>query len=198
MKIYIDFDDCLCETARSFCEIGKRLYGKDVPYERIRSFNLQESFDLTDEQYEEFMHEGHKPEVILGYEETPGASRVINEWIDQGKEVFIITGRPYSTYETSRKWLDDHDLSRVQLFFLNKYGRDFFYKDSTYNLELEDYYKMKFDVAIEDSPMAFKFFDHLPDLKVMLFNRPWNEDCKLPGDNYHRSPDWDWIREQVG
>ena len=57
---------------------------------------------------------------------------------------------------------------------------------------------MKFDVAIEDSPMAFKFFDHLPDIKVMLFNRPWNENCKLPGDNYHRSPDWDWIREQVG
>ena len=34
---------------------------------------------------------------------------------------------------------------------------------------------MKFDVAIEDSPMAFKHLTHLPDLKVKVFARPWNE-----------------------
>ncbi len=196
-RFYIDFDDCLCETARAFTGIAKRLFGKDVPYEEIHSFNLQASFELSDDEYEKFMLEGHRPEELLSYEETPGASRVINEWLDKGHEVSIITGRPSSAYEPSRRWLDEHGLERVKLYCLNKYGRDSFIKNSEFNLELEDYYKMSFDYAIEDSPLAFKFFEHLPDMKVMVFNRPWNQKCDLPGDNYKRCVDWDYISKQV-
>ena len=197
MNIYVDYDDCLCETARSFSELGKTMFGKNVPYEDIHSFNLQQSFDLTDDEYEQFMIEGHRPETLLSYDETPGASKVINEWIDRGHQVSIITGRPFSAYDASRQWLDEHDLKRVTLYALNKYGRDSFIKNSDFNLELEDYYKMHFDYAVEDSPVAFKFFDHLPELKVMVFDRPWNKDSELPGKNYTRCPDWEFIRERV-
>ncbi|MBP5179280.1 MAG: 2-dehydropantoate 2-reductase [Lachnospiraceae bacterium] len=197
MKIYIDYDDCLCETARAFTVIAERLFGKRVPYEKVRFFNLQDSFKLTDDEYEQIMIEGHLPEVLLSFEETPGASKVINEWIDKGYEVDIITGRPYSSYEISRIWLDKHGLDRVRLLCLNKYGRDGLFKTSDFNLELEDYYRMKFDYAIEDSPIAFSFFDHLPELKVMVYDRPWNRECKLPNSNYFRCPDWEYIRGKV-
>ena len=33
MRFYVDFDDCLCETAKAFTEIATRLFGKNVPYE---------------------------------------------------------------------------------------------------------------------------------------------------------------------
>ena len=197
MKFYVDFDDCLCETARAFTDIAVRMFDKTVPYENIRFFNLQDSFKLSDEEYEQFMIEGHRPEVLLSYEETPQASQVLNEWIDQGHEIFIITGRPFSTFEVSRRWLDEHGLSRAGLYFFNKYGRDSFIKNSDFNLTADDYYRMKFDYAIEDSPMAFKFFDHLPGLEVMVYERPWNKGCELPGDNYHRCPDWDFIKKEV-
>lgn len=197
MKIYIDYDDCLCETARAFTGIAERLFGKKVPYEEVRFFNLQDSFKLTDDEYKQLMIEGHLPEVLLSFEETPGASKVINEWIDKGYEVDIITGRPYSSYEISRIWLDKHGLDRVRLLCLNKYGRDGLFKTSDFNLELEDYYRMKFEYAIEDSPMAFNFFDHLPELKVMVYDRPWNRECKLPNSNYFRCSDWEYIRGKV-
>ena len=145
MKIYIDYDDCLCETARAFTGIAERLFGKKVPYEEVQFFNLQDSFKLTDDEYKQLMIEGHLPEVLLSFEETPGASKVINEWIDKGYEVDIITGRPYSSYEISRIWLDKHGLDRVRLLCLNKYGRDGLFKTSDFNLELNDFYKMKFD-----------------------------------------------------
>ena len=103
MRIYVDYDDCLCETARAFTVIAERLFGKKVPYEKVRFFNLQDSFGLTDEEYKEIMIEGHRPEILLSFEETPGASRVLNEWIDRGHEVSIITGRPFSSFETSRE-----------------------------------------------------------------------------------------------
>ena len=168
MNIYIDFDDCLCETARNFSALVKELFGKNVPYEEISSFNLQKSFSLTDIQYEQMMIEGHRPEVLLSYEETPGASEIITGWMESGHRVFIITGRPSSAYEASREWLDRHGLEQARLYCLNKYGRDSFIRNSEFSLELEDYYKMQFDYAIEDSPMAFRYFDHLPDLQVMV------------------------------
>ncbi len=197
MNFYVDFDDCLCETARAFTDIAKRLFDKDVTYEEMKYFDLKKTFELNDEEYEQLMAEGHRSDVLIGYEETSGVSRVLNEWIDAGHEVFIITGRPYSTYEISRKWLDEHGLERAKLYFLNKYGRDFFYKDSEFNLELEDFYRMKFDYAVEDSPMAFKYLEHFPELKVMVFDRPWNRESEFPGDNFVRATSWDWIREQV-
>ena len=193
MKIYVDYDDCLCETARAFTGIAARLFGKNVPYEDVRFFNLQDTFRLTDEEYIQLMAEGHRPEVLLSYEETPGASAVINEWIDQGHEVLIITGRPYSSYEPSRRWLDEHGLKRADLYHLNKYGRDSLIYSGDYSLELEDYYRMRFDLAVEDSPAAFRYFDHMPDLNVLVYDRPWNRECELPGGNYNRCKDWDDI-----
>ena len=197
MNIYIDFDDCLCETARNFSALVKELFGKNVPYEEISSFNLQKSFSLTDIQYEQMMIEGHRPEVLLSYEETPGASEIITGWMESGHRVFIITGRPSSAYEASREWLDRHGLEQARLYCLNKYGRDSFIRNSEFSLELEDYYKMQFDYAIEDSPMAFRYFDHLPDLQVMVYDRPWNHECELPGENYCRCTDWEMIRKRV-
>lgn len=196
MKFYVDFDDCLCETAKSFTLIVEKLFGKTVPYEKIGFFNLQKSFNLTDRQYEQLMIEGHRPETLLSYEEAEGASQVLNEWIDKGHEVFVITGRPNSAYEPSRKWLDEHKLQRARLYTLNKYGRDTFIKNSEFNLDIEDYRRIKFDYAIEDSPQAFEFFNHLPDLKVMVYDRPWNRECSLP-ENFFRCKNWKMISETI-
>ena len=197
MNIYIDYDDCLCETGKHFSKLVEDLFGICVPYEEIRYFNLQKSFSLTEEQYEKMMLEGHTPEVLLSYDETPGAVKTIRDWIEKGHDISIITGRPYSSYEASRQWLDEHDLADVKLYCLNKYGRDSFIKNSDFSLELEDYYKMKFDVAIEDSPAAFQFFGHLPDLKVLVIDRPWNQGCEFPGDNFRRCYNWEEIRKLV-
>ena len=197
MNIYVDFDDCLCETALHFSQLVKEMFDVDVPYEDIRFFNLQKSFSLTDEQYQEMMIKAHTPEVLLTYQETPGATETINKWLDEGHNVYIITGRPYSAYEASRQWLDEHGLERVKLYCLDKYGHDSFIKNSEFSLKLEDYYKMHFDYAVEDSPLAFKFFDHLPELKVMVFDRPWNRDASFPNENFRRCVDWKTIENLV-
>ena len=197
MKIYIDFDDCLCETARHFSGLVKDLFGKNVPYEKIRCFDLQSSFSLTEEQFRELMVCGHTPEALLSYRETPGAIRTVHEWMDQGHDVSVITGRPFSAYEPSREWLDQRGLEHAGLYCLNKYGRDSFAGISDYNLKLGEYYQMHFDYAVEDSPLTFPFFRHLPELKVMIYDRPWNQGCEFPGDNYRRCFDWEMIRSLV-
>ena len=193
MKIDIDFDDVICETAKYFTKIAKELFGIDVPYRQVQFFNLQKSFDLSDEQYDKLMEAGHLPENLLSYEETPGASETINKWVDEGHEVFIITGRPFNSYEPSRKWLDEHHLERVPLFCVDKYGREIFEHEYEYNMTLEQLYSMTFDFAIEDSPSAFEHVLHFNNCKVAVFDRPWNRQAEFPNDNFVRCKNWNQI-----
>ena len=198
MNIYVDFDVCLCETGRYFSCLAAALFGKRVPYEDMTVFDMQKSFSLTDAETERLMAEGHRPEALLSYEETPGASGTVSSWIDRGYHVSVITGRPYSAYEPSRTWLDQHGLERVRLYFLDKYGRDSSVKNSGFSLGMEDYRGMRFDYAVEDCPDAFRFFDHLPEMKVLVYDRPWNRACAFPREGYTRCFDWERIREIVG
>lgn len=193
MKVYIDFDDVICETAKQFTIIAKELFNIDVPYREVQFFNLQKSFDLDDEQYMELMRVGHLPEILLNYEETVGASATINKWLDEGHEVSIITGRPFNSYEPSRQWLNNHHLERVSLFCVDKYGREKFNQGSIYNLTLADLYNMTFDFAIEDSPTAFEHVTHFDNCKVAVFDRPWNRQAKFPNDLFVRCDSWSAI-----
>ena len=195
MKIYIDFDDVICETAKYFTKIAKELFGIDLPYQQVQFFNLQKTFDLNDEQYDRLMEAGHLPENLLSYEETPGASETINKWVDEGHEVSVITGRPFNSYEPSRKWLDQHGLERVPLFCVDKYGRETFVQDFTYNMTLEQLYGMTFDFAVEDSPAAFEHVMHFDNCRVAVFDRPWNQTSEFPNDNFVRCKNWREIDE---
>lgn len=193
MKIYIDFDDVICETGRYFTKIAKDLFGIDLPYSQVQFFNLQKAFDINEEQYDLLMKEGHTPENLLAYEETPGASQTINKWVDEGHEVSIITGRPFDSYEPSRKWLDDHGLERVPLFCVDKYGRETFNQDCSYSMTLKDLYSLTFDFAIEDSPAAFEHVMRFENCTIAVFERPWNVNEELPNDSFVRCGGWEAI-----
>lgn len=193
MKIYIDFDDVICETARHFTKIAKEMFGVEVPYQEVQFFNLKKSFDLDDEQYTELMKAGHLPKNLLAYEETSGASSTINKWLDEGHEISIITGRPFDAYGPSREWLDNHGLERVPLFCVDKYGREMFNRDCEYSMTLEQLYDMTFDVAIEDSPNAFEHVLHFENCRVAVFNRPWNRQVSLPNERFVRCNNWNEI-----
>lgn len=195
MKIYIDFDDVICETGRYFSKLAKELFGIDLPYSQVQFFNLKKAFDLNDEQYDELLTVGHLPEHLLSFEEVLGASETINKWIDAGNEVFVITGRPFDSYEPSRKWLDDHGLNRVPLFCVDKYGRESFNQNCTYSLTLKELYNMTFDLAIEDSPAAFEHVLHFDKCKIAVFNRPWNVQVDLPSENFVRCNNWEEIEK---
>ena len=193
MKIYIDFDDVICETAKYFTFLAKELFGIDVPYSQVQFFNLKKAFNLSDSQYDTLMIEGHLEKHLLSYEETPFAAGIINKWIDTGHDVSIITGRPFDSYEASRKWLNMHNLQRTPLYCVDKYGRENFNQGYTYSMTLDELYKMDFDFAVEDSPAAFEHVLRFENCKVAVFDRPWNRKSELPNENFVRCSGWNEI-----
>ena len=190
MRIYIDFDDVICETGKYFVKLARELFGIEMSYQEVQFFNLKKAFDLNEEQYNELMKVGHYPEHLINFEEMPGASDTINKWFDEGHDVTVITGRPFDAYEPSRKWLDNHNLSRLPLKCVDKYGRETFNQDVTYSMTLEELYSMTFDFAIEDSPAAFEHVMHFVNCTVAVVNRPWNANVELPNESFVRCNNW--------
>ena len=82
--IYVDLDDVIAKTTLHYVDILKREFGKTVEFEGITSFNLQESFSLSDSEYEYFFSLVHKPEVILELDPVEGALDVLNRWSGEG------------------------------------------------------------------------------------------------------------------
>ncbi len=192
MRIYVDFDDVICETARFFSALVKKMFNKNIPYGNIVYFNLQKSFGLTDDEYLDMMNAAHTKEALLSYEETPGAVSTLNSWLDKGHDVQIVTGRPFSSSAASKDWLRQHGLERLPIIFVDKYGREQPLSDSDLEqtLTVEEFSKLHFDFAVEDSPSAFGHLKRIENCRVAVYDRPWNAKTPLEKPQFERCGNW--------
>ncbi len=179
MRIYVDFDDVLCETAQGLLVLANRLFARDVLYRNVRDFDLKVTFSLSDDEYLHLMAEAHTPEFLLGLEETPGAVAVINAWLAEGHDVVIVTGRPVSTAASSRQWLAGRGLQGTGLMHVDKYGRFRHWPlpaGEHRAFSADEFKKEHFDWAVEDAPAGLDLLRAMPGVKPIVFDRPWNAD----------------------
>ena len=176
MRIYIDFDDVLCETARHLSDMARDLFARNVPYEAISVFNLQEAFSLSDAQIEDLMEHAHDASFLEGLAPAPGGLEGVRALEARGHELAIVTGRPASSHEGSQAWLRKHGLSHLDILYVDKYGRAPIQppEGEPRTLSRDDFGKLHFDVAIDDAPTALDLLAQRPDCTVIVYNRPWN------------------------
>ncbi len=193
MRIYVDVDDVLCETAAHLCEIAAREFGRPVAYEDVFQFDLQEVFGLTDAEMTRFMMVSHEPDSLLAHPVTPGAPEGLRALRAAGHEVEIVTGRPASAHRPTEAWLARVGLADFPVIYVDKYGRDACYPhrpEDPPTLPLAELLTRRYDVVIDDSP---KVLEHLaaawPQTRILVFSRPWNRNYLLT-DNMSRVADW--------
>ncbi len=178
--IYVDLDDVIAKTTCRYVDILKREFGRIVDFEDITSFNLQESFDLNDSEYEYFFNLVHSPEVILELEPMEGAVTVLNRWSDQGYEIVVVTGRLTSTRDSSLEWLGANKIPFDSFIMVDKYSRPVVDKNIAVNLKI--FSEMEFFLAVEDSVDMVQFIRQRMNSPVILFDRPWNRNSTVqPG-----------------
>lgn len=178
-RIYVDFDDVLCETTRSFVGIVERHFGRRVPFEALHSFDLCESFGLRRDEYAELMRLVHTPEVLSAFEPRAGARQVLEAWTAAGYEIAVMTGRPPSSSLVSRTWLATHGVPHATLSFVDKYGRpdpnpESLRAGSVPVVALDGLAQQAFALAVEDSPEMATFLAGELGVPVALLDRPWN------------------------
>lgn len=171
--IYVDIDDVISDSTKQFTHVLSEHFDKSCNIEEITSFDLQKSFHLTDDEYRHFMELIHAPEVLRNNDPVRGAAESIRKLNDHGYEIIVITGRPVTTYEDSLYWLESHEITFSELYFVDKYGRYDAETALPYVKQVEDLRDFNFTCAVEDSfATSLKLADM--GIPVALLDRPWN------------------------
>jgi len=174
VRVYVDFDDVLCETARTFLEVVEREFGRRFAFEDLRWFDLDKSFNLTPEELGRLMDFVHAPDVLLAMPPMPGAVETLRAWAEAGVEVSVVTGRPPRTDPVCREWLARHGVPWRQLLFVDKYGRSHAEVEGVSVCAPADLAGMGFSLAVEDAPTMVRYLIEHTTIPVAVFDRPWN------------------------
>lgn len=199
MKIYVDMDDVLCETAKALCEIAASEFSRAVEYENVREFDLQKTFSLSDGEMRRFRELSHMPEVLASFAQTAGAVDGVRALIAEGHHVDIVTGRPASSHVGTKAWLDAAGLSDVPVTYMDKYNRAAEFglsEDDPKVFTREEVARRGYDFAIDDSPTALEMLAEWRNTKVLIYDRPWNASF-APKPNMRRVFGWDEILAQI-
>ena len=198
MRIYVDFDDVLCETARALAMLVRAMFGRQVPYRRIHAFDLGVAFDLDHRQHQALLDRAHEPDFLLGLRATPGATMGLKAWLRAGHEVVVVTGRPAATHRSTSAWLAHRGLVNLPVLYVDKYGRNHVSPpDAPPALSPEDLRREHFDVAIDDSPTALDALLARRTARIIVFDRPWNRSYSPPHPRFLRCNDWPTLSRAV-
>lgn len=193
VSIYIDMDDVLCESNKTFLNILERDFNRKIDYSQITTFDLQECFDLSDEEFALFFDRIHDPWEIIHHEPIAGAREMLKRWKNKRYTVSVLTGRPYAAHHVSVHWLNQNAFEFDTFNIVDKYGRGSSPGDSV--MTLDHLKKRRFDLAVEDSGKMARFLSEQMNVTVALLDRPWNRSMTF-NHNVHRCTDWSDIRQK--
>jgi uncharacterized HAD superfamily protein len=192
--IYVDLDDVLCQTARHFLVIIEREFGKRVAYEELTDFDVGNSCGLREMESELLYRIVHRPEELMQMAPIVEAIATVNQWAGAGYEIAIVTGRPPTSFEDSRAWLQQHRVAYHSFTMVDKYAR--FQTANTPAISLQELAMRQYCWAVEDSlPMA-EFLASQMALPVALVDCPWNRSARDHA-NVSRHTDWPTIARSM-
>ncbi len=172
LRLYIDLDDVLCETARALADLHLQLHGRTVDFENIHSFELWKSFSLTMDEYDDLMQRGHEDEFLFSVKPVTGCREALGRLKDADVIISIVTGRPPDTSDVSEAWLDANGIAFDDLIFVDKYQRNS--PEERNCTPLADLPSLQFSFAIEDAPHMVEHLVDQADIPTIIFDRPWN------------------------
>ena len=186
-KIYVDVDDVLSQTIEMYLHIVEKEFGKTVPLDRIRTFDLKVSFDLSEPEFHHLFDLAHQPDCIMAYEAVEGAVAALTAWKASGHHIDIVTGRPTSTRESTLAWLRENQIPFDAFTMVDKYNRPG--NDRSIAVTKAELSTRPYDLAVEDSVEMALYLAGDMAVKTALVDRPWNWACPDHG-NLVRGETW--------
>lgn len=175
MRIYCDIDDVLSRTAEALLKLAADEFGRVLAYDEVTNFNLQLTFNFTDEEMRRFSVLSHAYDNLIAYEPESGAVAGVKALAAKGHLVEFVTGRPATAHRATADWLERVGLGGFRVRYVDKYGRPCPQGDDLpRTLSPTEFAAIPYDLAIDDSPLALDALRHRPETKVIVFDRPWN------------------------
>lgn len=199
LPIYVDVDDVLADTTAALIRLVRELFAKEVSYEQCHSFDLGQSFGLSEAERDRLLDAAHDDDVIESMAAIEGAAEILGGWEARGDRVEIVTGRPPATIPATRRWLEREGMPHAALASVDKYGRQQHLPEA---VPLEELAGRRFRIAVEDSISMTRFLVEATDTPVLLLDRPWNRDVRGLGRSVRarveRVHSWSEIADRLG
>jgi hypothetical protein len=193
LNFYVDIDDVLSETTRALALLAQTRFGKAVAFENMRVFDLSVSLGLNAQEFPAFMTAAHAPDFLLGLEPMPGAAEALADWQRDGARISVVTGRPPESREATLRWLEERGIPFDDLEFIDKYGRF----DDPSALTPADLLTRDYDAVIEDADSMADYLVLHTDARVLLYDRPWNQNSIAEAHGARRVHGWAEIRRSM-
>ena len=194
VRIYVDMDDVLCETAAALSVLAREMFGREVPYPRIRDFDLHVAFGLDARQHDDLLARAHDAAFLQALLPTPGGAACLRRWLDAGRDVTIVTGRPAACHPATAAWLAGQGVGGVPVIYVDKYARRHAVPPGAPRVwTLDELRRAHFDLAIDDSPTALDVMRARPAGRTVVFDRPWNRAYPVEAPRVRRCRTWDEV-----
>ena len=196
LPVYVDVDDVLADTTAKLIELARDLFGVEARFEACHSFDLGESFGLSERQRDQLLDAAHGDEVVRSMSVVAGAVPALQRLRDAGREIHVVTGRPPSTLRPTREWLTAAGVPFQRLDSVDKYGRQTHLAES---VPLESFVGRRFGFAVEDSLDMARFLVERAETPVLLLDKPWNREGLEPdlASRIRRVRSWEEIEQWV-
>lgn len=172
--IYVDLDDVLAETGRTFLRVLADEFGRQVQWEQVHDYDLGVSLGMNEQTLTEFMHAVHRPEVLASVQPISGAREALVHWCRQGYEIEIVTGRPRVTEDVSRQWLTAQDIPHGSLIHVDKYAWEEELLGTSAGVSLHDLVDQDYRLVVEDSAEVAIRLTGILEAPIAVLERPWN------------------------
>ena len=130
--------------------------------------------------------------MIMAFPLIDGAVGVLEDWINLGYQISIVTGRLTTAYQASLDWLAEHRVPYHSFTMVDKYSRENI--DSNLSISMEEFSQLKFSLAVEDSATMALHLSQQMGIPVALMDRPWNRMVDL-NHNLKRYASWSEIHQ---
>lgn len=175
MKIGIDIDNVTFDTVTPMLQKLNALYGTEFELEDVDYYSLEKSLGLDIDAVLKVVEE------ITAMSEVPimpGAKQVLG-WLQLVcSPLYFISDRPTRHYSSTYNQLGKVGLSDNVMILTNRI------ENKTLRTKAHYVNALGIDVFIDDKPGLILSLLEETDCHVIVFERPWNREMKLPAQ-YH-------------
>jgi uncharacterized HAD superfamily protein len=163
--IGIDIDAVLANSDPLFIRELSNIVKRPLKRRDNSSFKYEEAFGISDKEMDIFWKEFTKKKLWLKIPPLENAVETVRE-LNETYHIAIVSARPESVKEQTMEWLKINRIDYDEIHFTN-------FGDKAKKLE----HLKKLDYFLEDNP---SFVENLisRNVKIILFNYPWNRDYK--------------------
>jgi uncharacterized HAD superfamily protein len=189
MRIATDLDEVIANFLAGFTNFYNDKYGTDLNESDFFSYDFWKVTGGTKNETIEEIYDFYKSEYFKNIKPVEGAIEGL-ERLNRENELFLITSRQDDVMTETEEWIERHlPNTFTGIYNTNEHSENGFPVGKKSNI----CDKLDVDVMIEDSP-AYAAECAESGRRVILMERPWNRDSKIP-EGVRTVSGWEEIME---